>query len=339
MRQDTMRAIEARAFSIDALTLTERPVPAPGAGEILVRVKAATLNYRDLAVLIGGYMPALPLPFIPVSDACGVVEAVGEGVTRFAVGDRVVPCYIQTYHSGLITQEQRTQRTIGAPRDGVLRDYMTVPAEDAVHAPAHLSDLEAAALPIAGLTAWTCLMTGGLQPGGTILVQGTGGVSLFALQLAKAFGGRVIALTSTAEKADLLKRLGADAVINYRDTPNWAGPVREATGGKGVDIVVETAGATLSESLAATAYNGFIGVIGFVGGQEASVNIRQLIGPGARVQGIIVGHRDGLEALGRAMEVSDIHPVMDKAFPLEQAADAFHHLKAANHIGKVGISF
>jgi NADPH:quinone reductase-like Zn-dependent oxidoreductase len=184
----TMRAMEARAFSIDSLALVERPVPKPRRGELLVRIKAASLNYRDLAVLVEGYLPTLPLPYVPVSDACGEVVEVGEDVTQFKVGDRVNPIYTQGWHDGYPTLELRTRRTLGAPLTGVLQDYITVPAEDAVHAPAHLTDGEAATLPIAALTAWSTLQEGGVKPGCTVLVQGTGGVALFALQFAKLAG-------------------------------------------------------------------------------------------------------------------------------------------------------
>ena len=237
-----MRAIAAEAFAIDRLAAVERPVPVPRRGEILVRVAAASLNYRDLAILAGTYMPDLALPYVPASDACGRVEAVGEGVTRFAAGDRVVPAYIQGWHDGAPTPEQRFRRTLGGPLPGVLQEFVVVPAEDAVPAPAHLSDDEASTLPIAALTAWTCLAEGRLKAGDTVLVQGTGGVALFALQFAHAAGARVIALTSGAAKAALLEKLGAAAVINYREQPEWAGAVRACTNGRGADIVVETTG-------------------------------------------------------------------------------------------------
>ena len=313
-------------------------MPEPRRGEILIRVKAASLNYRDLAVLSGSYMPDLPLPYVPLSDACGLVEAVGEGVTRFVSGDRVVPSYIQGWHDGAPTPEQRFKRTLGGPLPGVLQQYIVVPAEDAVRAPEQLSDEEASTLPIAALTAWTCLREGGLKAGDTVLVQGTGGVALFALQFACAAGARVIALTSSDTKAALLKKLGADAVINYRQQPEWAPAVRELTGGRGVDIVVETTGATLSQSLAAVGFGGFVGVVGFVGGLETRLNVRQLIGPMVRMQGIVVGSRTGLEALGRTMSLHRIRPVIDSTFPLERCAEAFRHLERGAHVGKIVIS-
>jgi NADPH:quinone reductase-like Zn-dependent oxidoreductase len=333
-----MRTLEATAFSLDALKLVERPVPQPRRGEILVRVKAASLNYRDLAVLSGSYLPDLALPYVPASDACGRVEAVGEGVTRFAVGDRVIPCYIQGWRDGALTAEQRFNNTLGGPLPGVLQDYVAVPAEDAVAAPPQMSDAEASTLPIAALTAWSCLMAGGLKSGDSVLVQGTGGVALFALQLAKSAGARVVALTSSEKKAELLRRLGAEAVINYRETPAWSAAVKAATEGRGVDIVVETAGSSLPQSMTAVAFGGFIGVIGFVGGYEVPLNIRQLIGPNLRLQGIVVGSRAGLEALIRAMTLHDLKPVIDSTFKLEDSAAAFRHMEAAGHVGKIVVT-
>lgn len=333
-----MQTIEASSFSIDALKLVERPKPVPARNEILLRMRAASINYRDLAVLSGKYMPALPMPYVPLSDGCGVVEAVGEGVTRFAVGQRAVPLYTQGWHAGMPTVELRTKRTLGAPLPGVLQEYFCVPGDDAVAAPDYLSDIEAATLPIAALTAWTTLIEGGIKAGSTVLVMGTGGVALFALQFARCFGARVIALTSTDAKAVLLKKMGADAVVNYRSTPDWEVAVRAATGGLGVDIVVETVGNTLAKSLTATAFGGFVGVIGFVAGQEATINVRQLLGPMVRVQGIAVGSRERFEAMLRAMKLHKLHPVIDSTFPLARTAEAFRKIERAEHIGKITIS-
>ena len=338
MTPKTMRALEAKDFSIDALGLVERPIPKPRRGEILVRIKAASLNYRDLAILVHKYLPALALPYVPASDACGEVVEVGEEVTRFKAGDRVSPIYTQGWHDGLPTLELRTKRTLGAPLSGVLQEYIAVPAEDAVSVPAHLSDGEAATLPIAALTAWSTLQEGGVKPGDTVLVQGTGGVSLFALQFAKLAGARVIALSSSDEKLARAKQLGADVGINYRTTPDWNVPVREATQGKGVDIIVETAGATLDKSLASLAFGGFIGVVGFVAGYKAEIPIRALLGPMIRVQGIAVGSRARFEAMNRAIAQHKLKPVVDSTFPLDKAADAFRRMEQGKHFGKIVVN-
>jgi len=338
MTPKTMRVLEARDFSIDALKLGERPVPKARRGEILVRIKAASLNYRDLAILTQKYMATLPLPYVPASDCGAEVVEVGEEVTRFKVGDRVTPLYTQGWHDGYPTPEQRTKRTLGAPLSGVLQDYVVVPAEDAVSIPSNLSDAEAATLPIAALTAWSTLQEGGIKTGDTVLVQGTGGVALFALQFAKIMGARVVALSSSDEKLGRAKQLGADVGINYRVTPGWGLAVKEATGGRGVDIIVETAGATMEQSLAAVAFGGFIGIVGFVAGMKAEIPLRSIIGPMIRIQGIAVGSRARFEAMNRAIALHKLKPVVDSTFPLEKAADAFRHMEQGKHFGKVVIS-
>jgi len=338
MTTRTMRAMEARDFSIDALKLGERPVPKARRGEILVRIKAASLNYRDLAILTQKYMATLPLPYVPASDCGAEVVEVGEEVTRFKVGDRVTPLYTQGWHDGYPTPEQRTKRTLGAPLSGVLQDYVVVPAEDAVSIPSNLSDAEAATLPIAALTAWSTLQEGGIKTGDTVLVQGTGGVALFALQFAKIMGARVVALSSSDEKLGRAKQLGADVGINYRVTPGWGLAVKEATGGRGVDIIVETAGATMEQSLAAVAFGGFIGIVGFVAGMKAEIPLRSIIGPMIRIQGIAVGSRARFEAMNRAIALHKLKPVVDSTFPLEKAAEAFRHMEQGKHFGKVVIS-
>ncbi len=335
--KNTMRAMEASAFSIDGLKLVERPVPKPRRGEILVHIRAASLNYRDLAILVQKYMAALQLPYVPASDCCGEVVEIGEEVTRFKVGDRVAPVYTQGWHDGYPTPEQRTKRTLGAPLSGVLQEYVVVPAEEAVSVPSNLSDAETATLPIAALTAWSTLQEGGIKAGDTVLVQGTGGVALFALQFAKVMGARVVALSSSDEKLARAKQLGADIGINYRTTPDWGVAVKEATQGRGVDIVVETAGATMDKSLAAVAFGGFIGIVGFVAGLKAEIPLRSVIGPMIRIQGIAVGSRTRFEAMNRAIALHKLKPVIDSTFPLAKAADAFRHLEQGKHFGKIVI--
>jgi NADPH:quinone reductase-like Zn-dependent oxidoreductase len=336
--QRTMRVVEARAFDIAALELTQRPVTNPGRGEILVRLRAASLNYRDLAILSGTYLPNLPLPYIPASDGAGEVVETGDDVTRFKLGDRVVPIYTQGWHDGKPTPELRTKRTLGAPLAGTLADYIVVPEGDAVGTPPGLSDAEAACLPIAGLTAWTTLQEGGVKPGDTVLVQGTGGVALFALQFAKLAGATVIITSSSDDKLARARALGADIGINYRTTPDWEAEVRTATGGRGADIIVETGGSTLPKSLAAAAFGGFIGVVGFVAGHEATLPIRGLLGPLLRVHGIAVGSRAGFEAMNRAIVASGLHPVIDQTFVLSDTATAFRHMKVGAHFGKIAIN-
>lgn len=337
MSDRTMKAMEAREFSLSGLALVQRPVPAVRRGEILVRIKAASLNYRDLAILVQKYLPNLPLPYVPASDACGEVVEVGAEVTRFKVGDRVTPIYTQGWYDGTPTPEMRSQRTLGAPLAGVLQEFIAVPAEDAVHVPAHLTDAEAATLPIAALTAWSALQEGPVKPGDTVLVQGTGGVSLFALQFAKLAGAKVIVLSSSDEKLARAKAMGADVGINYRTTPEWQHEVKAATAGRGVDILVETAGATLDKSLASLTFGGFLAIVGFVAGYQAAMPLRTVIGPMIRIQGIAVGSRARFEAMNRAIANSGLRPAVDSVFALDKAADAFAHLQAAQHFGKIVI--
>ena len=331
-----MKSIQATALSIDSLALVDAPKPEPRRGDLLVKVSAVSLNYRDLAVLSGAHIARPSLPFVPASDACGIVAAVGADVTRFKLGDRVVPCYIQGWRDGPMKREQRNT-TLGGPLPGVLQETIVVPAEDAVAAPAYMSDAEASTLPIAALTAWSALQHGGIKPGDTVLVQGSGGVALFALQFARAAGARVVALTSSAEKAAMLTRMGATAVIDYRKNPEWAGAVREATGALGAEIIVETTGSSLAQSLGAVAFGGFIAMVGFLGGLEAPLSLRHLIGPTVRMHGIVVGSRAEFEAMCRAMALHEIRPVIDRIFALDQVRDAFEHMRRAAHVGKIVI--
>ncbi len=299
---------------------------------------AASLNYRDLAVLTGTYIPILPLPIVPASDACAEVVAVGSEVTRFRLGDRVTPVYTQGWHDGLPTPEQRAIKTLGAPLNGVLQHYIVVPADDAVLVPEALSDAEASTLPVAALTAWSALSEGNVKAGDTVLVQGSGGVALFALQFAKAAGARVIATSSNDEKLARMKSMGADHLLNYRTDENWEKTAKELTNGHGADIVVETGGSTLPKSLAAVSFGGFVAVVGFVAGYEATIALRQLIGPMVRVQGIAVGSRARFEAMNRAIDLNDIRPVIDSVFPFDEAARAFKHMESGSHFGKVVVS-
>ncbi|MBB3136633.1 NADPH:quinone reductase-like Zn-dependent oxidoreductase [Rhizobium pisi] len=333
-----MRAAKAFGFSLDEIRVVEDDAPVAGPGQILVKVKAATLNYRDLAVLTGTYIPGLPLPLVPASDACGEVVATGEGVSRFKVGDRVTPIYTQGWHDGRPTPEQRAKRTIGAPLGGVLQDFVVVPAEDAVHAPSNLTDAEAACLPIAALTAWSALSAGPMKAGDTVLLQGTGGVSLFALQFAKMSGARVVILSSSDEKLERAKALGADVGINYKTTPEWSMAVKAATDGRGADLIVETIGSSLPESLSCVSFGGTVAVVGFVAGYETKLNVRQLIGPMVRLQGIAVGSRRGFEDMNRAIELANIKPVIDSFYPLEDVAEAFKYMKKGSHFGKIAVN-
>jgi len=330
-----MRALQLLDHRLDALTVVEGlAVPEPGAGEILIRVGAVSLNHRDL-LAASGRLAALPaLPLVPGSDAVGEVVALGAGARRWRPGDRVMTLFTPGWHDGAPTLVHRG-RTLGGPLPGVLQDYVVLSEEDAVRVPEGWSDEEASTLPIAALTAWAVLADGGLAADQWVLTQGTGGVALFALQFAKAAGARVIALSSSEDKLRRLRALGADVLVDYRATPHWSSAVREATGGRGVEIVVETAGSTLGQSIMASSLGGFVGVVGFTGGMTAEVPVRVLLGGLVRVHGFFVGSRARFEQMAAALPASGVRPVIDRVFDLAQARAAFEHLRSGAHFGKV----
>ncbi|MEM7479930.1 MAG: NAD(P)-dependent alcohol dehydrogenase [Acidobacteriota bacterium] len=326
------------AFGLENLTPGEGPRPEPGPGEIRIALSAVSLNYRDLLMVTGQYNPRQPLPLVPCSDGVGTVEAVGPGVTRFVPGDRVCPLFSQRWIAGEPTPE-RLRSTLGGPLDGTLRSHMTLPAEGAVAAPEHLSDAEAACLPCAALTAWSALVTlGDLTAGDTLLVLGTGGVSISALQLGVALGARVIVTSSSDAKLERARDLGAWQTLNYRRDEAWGKTVRQLTGGRGVDQVLEVGGAgTLEQSLKAVRPGGTVSVIGVLAGVKAPLSVLPVLMQQVRLQGVLVGHRDGFEAMNRALAANSLHPVVDRVFPFDEARAAFDHLASARHFGKVVI--
>lgn len=332
-----MRAVEIHgAFGLDNLVLTERPDPRPGPGQVLVRLRAASINYRDLLTVEGKYNPKQKLPLIPCSDGAGEVVEVGEGVTRVQPGERVSTVFAQKWISGRPTRE-RLRSTLGGPLDGTLAELAVFNEEGLVKTPDHLSDEEAATLPCAAVTAWTALVTeGGLAAGDTVLVQGTGGVSLFALQIAKILGARVIATSSQDEKLERVRRMGADGLINYREVPEWGKRAKELTGGTGVDHVVEVGGAgTLQQSLQALRFGGTVSLIGNLSGTKAEILLTHVFMQNLRIHGILVGHRESFEALNRAVALHQLRPVVDRVFPLEEARAAMEHMAAGGHFGKI----
>lgn len=333
-----MKAWQIGRFGLSHLELVDLPDPEPGPGEVVVRLAATSLNARDLMMVEGRYNPRQPLPLVPCSDGCGVVVACGEGVRRFVVGDRVVPCFAP-YWSGGEPDRERLRSTLGGPLQGTLAELVCLPAEGCVHAPAALTDHQAATLPCAGLTAWTALVVDGpLRPGDDVLVIGSGGVSLFALQIAKAAGARVFATTRNATKVARLQELGADHVVDTTLDPNWGATIRAATGGRGVDHVVEVGGAgTLEQSLAATRFGGHIALVGVLAGAALPLRLTDVFMRRIRLHGVLVGDRDGLEALVRATARSLAAPIIDRVFPFREAREAFAHLASGDHLGKVVI--
>lgn len=326
------------SFGIENLRLVEKPRPKPGKGEIVVAMKAASLNYRDLVTVKG--MGGAKLPLIPFSDGAGVVEDVGEGVTRFKAGDRVCPLFFQSWREGPVTAESRNQ-ALGGSVPGVLQEHMLLDAEGASLIPDHLSFEEAATLPCAALTAWRAIVEEApVKAGDTILVQGTGGVSIFALQFAKAMGAQVIATSSSDEKLARAKKLGADHLINYRSEPDWGKKALELTNGRGADVVVEVGGEkTISQSLTAARVGGAIVVIGVLSGYSETIPIPVLFSKNLRMIGISVGSRAQFEAMTAAIAKWKLKPVVDKVYPFAEVPSALQHMQEAAHFGKICISF
>ena len=322
-----------------ALQLRSHDDLSPGPSEVVVRVRASALNSRDLKILQGSFRIPPRAGLVPLSDGAGEVVAVGAGVTRFKTGDRVASTFHQRWIGGRFTGEAMGF-DLGGSLDGMLAEQVCLHEDGLVRIPAHLSYREAAALPCAAVTAW-CALHGHvpLAPGETVLTQGTGGVSLFALQFAKLAGARVIATTSSEAKAERLKALGADEVINYRDTPDWEKAVLSLTAGRGVDHVIEVGGpSTLGKSVKAVAIGGQVALIGIVGGAASGFNPDVLRGRCIVLRSTNVGSRQAFEAMNRAIEVSGLRPVLDETFAFERAGDAYRHLESQNHFGKVLIA-
>lgn len=335
-----MRAVEIRGgFGLDNLALVERPEPRPGPGQALVRLRAASLNYRDLLTVEGKYNPQQKLPLIPCSDGAGEVVEIGEGVTRVRPGERVCPVFTQRWIAGAPTRE-KLRSTLGGPLDGTLAELAVFDQEGLVTIPEHLSYEEAATLPCAAVTAWSALVTeGGVTAGDTVLVQGTGGVSLFALQIAKLLGARVIATSSRDDKLARAREMGAAEGINYRDNPEWGVRAKELTGGAGVDHVVEVGGAgTLQQSLRAVRFGGTISLIGNLAGSKTELLLTQIFMQRIRVNGILVGHRESFEAMNRAIAFHRLRPIIYRVFPLDEARAAFAYMAEGDHFGKIVIT-
>lgn len=336
-----MRALQLiDDVGLEHLKVVELPDPRPGPGEVLIRMKAASLNYRDLIMVGGAYGRGTPLPLTPLSDGCGVVEEIGEGVTRFAVGDRVSSLFFQKWLAGKPTP-QGQMSALGLPIPGVARELAVYHEDGLSKVPAHLTDQQVSTLACAALTAWRALFSDArLEPGDTVVLQGTGGVSIFGLQLAHAAGYRTIITSSSDEKLERAKALGADHTINYKATPEWGKAARDLTGGRGVDFVMEVGGAgTLTESLRAITLMGHIAIIGVLSGAGEPLNIGTMIGTGAKLQGVSVGSRAMFEAMCRAIDLHKISPVVDKVYPFTEARAAFEAMRAGEHFGKIVLEF
>ncbi|RQO65903.1 NAD(P)-dependent alcohol dehydrogenase [Pedobacter sp. KBW06] len=336
-----MKAVQLTRFGIENLIVNELESPSPLDHEVLVRIKAVSLNYLDTIIARGSFSNELNFPYIPASDGSGIVESVGKNVTRWKTGDRVAIQYVQKWTKGNIDKESNSIR-VAWQTPGVMAEYVCIPEYGLVKAPDNLSFEETATLPIAALTAWHGLINqANLQLGQTVLTQGTGGVSLFALQIAKAAGARVIATTSSDEKAGRLKAIGADEIINYAQNPDWHQEVLSLTNGEGVDITLDIAGTkTIEQSLLSIKENGFVGTAGFISGTELPLDIhRHKINMSfLRIQGLAVGSAESFSALNRAIELTNLHPIIDEVFTIDQVKDAYRKLEEGRHFGKIVIS-
>lgn len=343
-RADTlrrMRTYELRGASIDALTLVERPVPKPGPRQVLVRVHAVSLNYRDLLVANGTYPrgPDVKERLVPCSDAAGEVVELGPDVARWKRGDRVLPACFQGWLDGPFDFGAAAASALGGSIDGVLSEYIAIAEDGLVKMPENLDYEAAATLPCAGVTAWVALTElASIGPNEVLLALGTGGVSLFALQLARRAGATTILTSSSDEKLARGKRLGADRGINYRSTPAWDEMARELTGGRGVDHILEVGGAgTLERSLRALRDGGRVVLAGQLSGEMASREVAEANGRGIRVDQVFVGSARHLDRLARSIERSPLAPVIDRTFSFDAALEAYRHLQSGAHFGKIVI--
>lgn len=329
-------------WGIDNLRLSERPEPAAGPGQVVVQMRMASLNARDLIVPERGYGRATgELPLIPVSDAVGDVVAVGEGVTRVKIGDRVCPTYFQNWIGGTATAEGFAS-SLGGPRDGVMAERMCLAQEGVLRVPDYLTDAEAATLPCAALTAWSAVATcGRTRPGDKLLIQGTGGVALFALAFAKLHGAHVTVISSSDDKLARVREMGADETINYAEVEDWARTSRAITADRGgYDNIIELGGAkTLPLSLRAVRPGGTLSMIGVLSGLTVEASLGLIVTRQVRLQGVTVGHRDGFEAMLAAMAQHEVRPVIGESFVFEDLHAALDHLRAGGQFGKTVIEF
>jgi NADPH:quinone reductase-like Zn-dependent oxidoreductase len=335
-----MKAFEIQKFGLDDLALVDRPEPLATPFHAVIKMHAASLNYRDLLTVQGQYNQRMRLPLVPLSDGVGEVVAIGDGVTRVKPGDRVAANFSQKWLGG-DPARPKLGASLGGPLDGMLSEFRSLHEDGLVHVPSHLTDEEAATLPCAAVTAWNSLINlGGLTAGQTVLVQGTGGVSIFAMQFAKLAGARVIVTSSSDEKLARVKSMGADVGINYKTTPDWDKQAKEVTGGVGVDHIIEVGGAgTFGRSLRAVKIGGYIGLIGNLSGNATEVNLVQILMQNVRIQGVLVGSRDTFESMNEAIKLHSMRPVVDTVFSFEDARKAFEHMAGGSHFGKICIKF
>jgi NADPH:quinone reductase-like Zn-dependent oxidoreductase len=333
-----MKFWQISSFGLDHLECKEGLEPRPGRGEVLVKVHAVSLNYRDLLVARGLYNPKMPLPRIPCSDGGGEVVEIGEGVTTVRTGDRVAGIFMQNWLDGRPTLE-RTRGALGGDIDGMLAEYVLLKEHGVVPIPQQLSYIQAATLPCAAVTAWNALVhAADTKPGGVVLIQGTGGVSIFALQFARMLGARVLGISSSDEKLERARTLGLDAGVNYKRAPDWSRWVLEQTQKTGADVIVEVGGAgTLNQSLRSVALGGVVAQIGVLGQSDEPMEIPLLLHRQIQLKGIYVGSRAHFEEMNRAIKVNDLQPIIDEIFIFEDSKRAFKKMETGTHFGKIVI--
>ncbi len=335
-----MKAYEIQEFGVENLALVQRAEPRPEAGEVLVKFHAFSVNYRDLMMVKGFYNPRLKMPLVPFSDGAGEVVAIGEAVTKWKIGDRVSPIFMQGWTDGAI-DVKKARTALGGDVDGVLREFGAFDESALVRIPDQLSFEEAATLPCAALTAYHALFESGrLHPSDTVLLQGTGGVSIFALQLASVYGARTIITSSSNEKLARAKALGADELINYKEREDWDRAVLELTEKRGVDHVIEVGGAgTLQKSLNAVKMGGHIAVIGALA-SKGEFNPTSVLMKSVRLQGVFVGSRQMFEQMNLLLcQHSHLKPIIDKTFGFGEVKDALNYLESGAHFGKIVVKF
>jgi NADPH:quinone reductase-like Zn-dependent oxidoreductase len=336
-----MKVYTTLGDGIDRLKLNELPEPKIEPNQVLVKMTAVSLNYRDLLVIKGieSWKPAAPR--IPISDGVGEIVALGEGVSRFRTGDRVAGIFLPKWLDGELTKEKYVLPLGGAANDGVLAEYVSFDEQAVVKIPKNLSDEEAAALPVAALTAWHAVVRrSNVQPGETVLIQGTGGVALFATQFVRAVGGLPLVISSSDEKLEKAKKLGASSIVNYKQFPDWEERILEITNGKGVDHVIETVGGeNLNRSLNAVKLSGTISFIGLIAGLSAPINTYQFVTKNVRLHGIETGSREMFEEMNRFIEEKQLKPVIDKTFVRDEIQEALKYLESGRHFGKIAITF
>ncbi|AXC10496.1 Alcohol dehydrogenase [Acidisarcina polymorpha] len=333
-----MKSWRISSFGIDNLEVFDSPIPKAGPGQVVVRVKAVSLNYRDLRMVTGLYDPRLAMPRIPCSDGSGEIVEVGEAVSDVKPGDRVAGIFMQRWLDGPPSAAKQLA-ALGGDVDGMLAEFVLLDASGVVGIPPQLSYEEAATLPCAGVTAWNAVVTkGSIKPGDTVVIQGTGGVSIFALQFAKLLGARVLGTSSSDEKLVRAKMLGLDAGVNYKTQADWADWIRRQTNGEGADLVVEVGGSgTFAQSLKALRIGGMVAQIGVLSQSSEPLQIAPILHKQVQVHGIYVGSKAHFLAMNRAIEQNGLKPVVDSVFEFEDARSAFHAIEHASHVGKIVI--